>query len=356
MCSSPARLLLLLLAALLLGGCETLGYYAQSAGGQVDLLCRAQDIDSLLHDAHTDESLKARLREVQQMRRFAVGQLDLPDNRSYQRYADVEREALVWSVVAAPALQLSPRQWCYPVIGCASYRGYFSKAAAQAYAASLEDEGFDVAVEPVPAYSTLGWFSDPLPSTVIDWPSADLAGLIFHELAHQRVYARDDTAFNESYASLVEQLGVQRWLAAQDTRQSQARLQDWQRRETYTAQWLALLAETRARLAQVYQADLPPARKLAQKRAEFARLQRDYRALKASWGGYAGFDRWMQRELNNAHLASRQSYTRWLTALRRLLQQVDGDVAVFHRRSEQLAALSLDERARRLRALEAAAE
>jgi len=354
--SRPWRYLLLL-ASLWLGGCESLSYYAQSANGQLQLLNSARDIRELLADPEVADELKERLRRVQQIRQFAVEQLALPDNDSYQRYADVGREALVWSVIAAPRLQLQAHQWCYPVIGCASYRGYFDPHTAHAFAEGLDTEGWDAAVERVPAYSTLGWFDDPLPSTVIDWPEADLAGLVFHELAHQRLYARDDSAFNESYATVVEKEGVRRWLRWRQAQQPGAGgvLERWRLAEQRAEQFRALIGETRARLATLYAGEGPEQFKLGRKAQLFAQLQSDYSLLKQSWDGYSGYDRWMQRDLNNAHLMGLQTYTRWLPALRHLLHGLHGDMQAFHRECEALAEAPFDERQARLRQLQAAA-
>ncbi|MFA9217739.1 MAG: aminopeptidase, partial [Sphingomonadaceae bacterium] len=198
--------------ALLLAGCAQLKYYMQAAQGQYALWSDARPIDDWLGDPSTDPQLKARLEKALLIRRFAVRELGLPDNASYKNYAALSRPFVLWNVVATPELSLRPIQWCFPIAGCVSYRGYYSKDDAQAYASELRTEGNDVQVGGVPAYSTLGWFSDPLLSTFINYSDAELARMVFHELSHQVAYAGDDTMFNESFATAVERIGVQRWL------------------------------------------------------------------------------------------------------------------------------------------------
>ena len=196
-------------AASLLASCSTLNYYSQAAQGQLELLADARPIDDWLADPATNTSLRHRLEAARQIRRFAVQQMGLPDNDSYKNYAALKRQYVLWNVVATPELSLKPLQWCFPVAGCVNYRGYYSKEDAQAYAQELRAGGHDVQVGGVPAYSTLGWFNDPLISTFINYPDAELARLIFHELAHQVVYVAGDSQFNESFASAVEEAGVE---------------------------------------------------------------------------------------------------------------------------------------------------
>jgi len=248
----------------------------------------------------------------------------------------LERQAMVWSVVAAPVDALSPHQWCYPVIGCASYRGYFNEADARAFASELAADGWDVAVEPVPTYSTLGWFDDPLPSTVAAWPLSQIAGLVFHELAHEVLYVPGDTAFNEAYATLVEQEGVRRWLLRRGDPEEQERQQQ---REQRKRDFLALLQATQTSLSDLYAQPLGREQKLSKKAGVFAGLQASYLVLKRRWGGYAGYDRWFDRPLNNAHLVAVSTYHGLMPAMRELLLQADGDLVAFHARCRALAAL-----------------
>lgn len=340
-CVFAARKLAVLAASLLLSGCETLGYYAQAVDGQLDVIDRSRPVAEVIDDPSMDVATVARLRRLPSIRRFAVAELGLPESTSYERYVDLERSAMVWSVVAAPFDSLEPHRWCYPIVGCASYRGYFAEQAAQEYAQKLADGHWDVAVEPVPAYSTLGWFSDPLPSTVASWPIAQIAGLVFHELAHETLYVSGDTAFNEAYATLVEREGARRWLLAHGTPDEQAgnRL-----RFARFDQFVGLLARARFRLEVVYAGSLRGERLAEEKARVFDTLRAEYRVLKAEWRGYAGYDRWMGRSLNNAHIASVNTYYRYLPALQELLSRHAGDMPAFHRACRRLAALQQAER------------
>ena len=328
--------LLLLASILLLGGCASLGYYAQSIRGQIGVMAASRPIEDVVADQRTAEQVRLRLAQLPALRRFATEQLGLSGSDSYTLYADVQREALVWSVVATPVDSLQAHEWCYPFIGCASYRGYFDPQSAHSYAATLAADGWDVAVQPVPAYSTLGWFSDPLPSTVVDWPLPDIAGLVFHELAHQTLYVAGDSAFNEAYATVIEQEGVRRWLQRHgDSRQRCERAQ----RERRRLEFLQLLGRTRQRLESVYASQSARADMLRRKHTAFAALRDEYQLLKQAWGGYSGYDRWFERPLNNAHLAAADTYHALEPAFRALLARVGGDMSAFHAICRQIAAL-----------------
>ena len=351
-----ARSALVVGAALLVGataGCSTVGYYAQAAGGHLSLMNAARPIDDWLADPATPETLKSKLQAARQMRAFASRELGLPDNRSYTAYADLKRPAVVWNVFATPELSINLKTWCYLAFGCAGYRGYFDQAAAQQTAAALREAGYDANVAPVPAYSTLGWTNwlggDPLLNTFIHWTDAELARLIFHELAHQVVYVKDDTVFNESFATAVERVGVQRWLAAHaDAAQRTAYAQGQQRR----ADFLALLLDHRAKLVTAFADDAPAEVKRERKRAVFASLQSGYRALRdGPWGGFAGYDRFFAQELNNAHLAAVGAYNDLVPAFEALLAQQGGDLPRFYAAVRSLAELPRAERDAALRAL-----
>lgn len=298
-----------------------------------------QPIAEMLRDPALDDPLRHKLQQVQAIRHFASNELALPDNGSYLSYAAVDRPALVWSVVATREFSMQPKQWCYLFIGCASYRGYFSRQQAEAYADQLRAVGLDVAIEPVPAYSTLGWFDDPLPSTVIHWPEPRLAGLIFHELAHQQLYVADDSAFNEGFATLVAEVGVERWLDG-----DLAALGWWRKFKQREQEFIGLLLETRDRLSQLYQQSLTVEERRARKQYLFEQLRPRYADLKRAWDGFTGFDHWFDRPLNNAHLASIATYQTWVPAFRELLQQVEGDLPRFYRASEELGALPVGRR------------
>jgi predicted aminopeptidase len=344
-CSAAGRLrragavALLLAAALAAGGCASTGYYAQAVRGHLSLLAAARPIDAWLADPATPAALRERLAIARQMRAFAARELGLPDNRSYTAYADLARPAAVWNVFAAPELSLRLKTWCYPFAGCAAYRGYFDLAAAQRTAGELKAQGYDVNLAPVPAYSTLGWTDwlggDPLLNTFIDWPEADLARLIFHELAHQVLFVRDDTVFNESFATAVEREGVRRWIAQRgDPGLAETFAQSQRRR----ADFLALLLAHRSRLAEVYASGADAEVQRAGKRAVFADLQSAYRRLRQdSWGGFAGYDRFFERELNNAHLGAVGAYNDLVPAFEALLAREGNDLPRFYATVRRLA-------------------
>lgn len=341
------RAALALAAAALLPGCETLGYYAQAVGGQFSLLSLARPVEQWLDEPETPATLRAKLRTALAIREFASRELGLPDNASYRRYADLGRPFAVWNVVAAAEFSTKALQSCFPVAGCVTYRGFFSLDGAERHAERLKQAGSDVHVYGVPAYSTLGWFDDPLLSTFIRYPDTELARLVFHELAHQVVYARDDTPFNESFAVAVEGAGVRRWLAAGGRDAELAGFVEAQRRRR---DFIALIEAARERLDRVYALPLPPEAMRERKRAEFDVLLRDYAALRQGWGGYAGYDRFI-RTPNNALLASMAAYTEHVPAFERMLAAEGGDLTRFYARVRELKALGKNERERRLAAM-----
>ncbi|MCP5313142.1 MAG: aminopeptidase [Chromatiaceae bacterium] len=329
-----------------LSGCSSVAYYAQSARGQAALLSAARPIDQVVGDPRTSAAVRERLSALPELRRFAVSELALPHSGSFRRYAALDREAAVWSLVAAPPDGLQPREWCYPVVGCASYRGYFSHDAALEHAERARRDGWDVAVDPVPAYSTLGWFDDPLPSTVIDWPLADIAGLVFHELAHEALYLAGDSAFNEAYASVVEHEGRRRWL---QSRGDEAQRRQADERDRRRADFLQLLSDTRMQLTALYASSTTDRAALRTGKVRIlGELQQRYRLQKVEWGGYAGYDWWFARPLNNAHFASISTYSDWQPALSAMLRQLGGRMDAFHTACRRLATLPAAVRARYL--------
>lgn len=338
------RIGLLGIAAAVAGGCANLGYYMQAAHGQFALMAQARPIDAWLADPAVEQPLKSRLAKAGQIRRFASAELGLPDNATFTSYADLQRPYVLWNVVAAPALSLTPRQWCFPVAGCVSYRGYYTKEAAQAYAAELRQQNYDVQVSGVPAYSTLGWFADPLLSTFVGYPEAELARLMFHELAHQVVYVPGDTRFNESFAVAVEEYGVERWLAehGDDAMRAGYRAHAARKRD-----FLALLAHTRQALEDNYNSTANAAEKIRRKAEIFSTMQDDYRSLKQRWGGYAGYDRWFAEPLGNAHLALVATYHDLVPGFRALLAQ-ERDMGKFYAAVRDLAGMEAPRRQQRL--------
>ena len=345
----PAIALALVLCAL--SGCSAVEFYWQGIAGQLDLYSRARPIDAVAETA-ADPVLKERLARAQSIRAFASRELALPDNGSYTRYADLGRPFVVWNVFAAPELSLTPRQWCFPVAGCVNYRGYFAEADARAEGARLAAAGDDVHVGGVPAYSTLGYFDDPVLSSFIGYREPDLARLLFHELAHQVVYVKDDTAFNESFAVAVEEAGLDRWLAAQGQRPDAAQLAaDAARSARLQADFRALVRRTRDRLAALYASGLPEAEQRAGKEAAFADMRREHERMKTAAGGAPVFDRWFATGANNAGIAAVSLYADRVPQFRALLAAEGGDLPRFHARVKALAALPRAERDDALRAL-----
>ncbi len=342
-------LLLLILIAPLLCGCGTLRYYSQAVSGHLNLMRRAAPIDEVLAREAIMPALKDKLQAVLRIRDFASRELALPENGSYKRYADLGRPFVAWNVFATPEFSVEPLAYCFPFAGCVGYRGYFSEAGAQAESAALRARGLDAHVGGVPAYSTLGWFDDPVLNTFIHYPEAELARLIFHELAHQQLYVKDDTRFNESFATAVEQAGVDRWLAQFGSDTDRAAYERSQRRKS---EFVALVLRYRSVLEQYYRQDLPPEEKRAGKAQHFAQMERDYAELKRSWDGFAGYDRWFAAKPNNATLASVALYTELVPALRALLAQEGGDMSRFYAAAKKLAALPKEERDARLSASE----
>ena len=330
----------------LTSGCSTLGYYRQSVGGHLALVNAARPVPQWLADASTTPALKERLALSQRIRDYAVAELHLPDNASYRRYADLRRPAAVWNVVAAPELSLKLETWCFPVVGCVGYRGYFDRVEAEAFAAEQRAQGLEANVYPVPAYSTLGalpgdWLADPLLSTFIHFPEGELARLIFHELAHQVAYAGGDTVFNESFATAVERIGGQRWLAERASVAARAEYAEFEGRRR---DFRELTRSYRDRLAALYAAAGPDADKRAAKAALMQRLQADYAALKRErWGGYAGYDGWFARA-NNPAFGVLSAYSELVADFDRLFEREGRDLARFYAAVHRLAALPKDAR------------
>lgn len=319
------RILISLLAPILLSGCETLAYYLQAIGGQVSLMARARPVAELLTDRATPQPLRARLELAREIRDYAVRELKLPDNASYRSYAELDGPYAVWNVVAAPEFSLQPLQSCFPVAGCVSYRGFFGRGDAERYAQGLRAQGYDTYVYGVPAYSTLGRFDDPLLSTFIGYPDADLARLVFHELTHQVAYVKDDSTFNESFAVTVEREGVRRWLAATGRG---AALQDFFAAEEKNRKFAGEMDQARARLNLLYRLRIAPGAMRERKRAEYAALKK---ALEAS-------PRFRDAEPNNALLASFATYTQLVATFEHLLQEEGGDLEKFYLKVKTLAA------------------
>jgi predicted aminopeptidase len=343
------------MAVLLLSGCTSAGYYWQSVSGHLQLLNAAQSVTDVLADPQAPALLKARLALSQRIRSFAATDLMLPDNASYKRYADLRRSAVVWNVVAAPEFSLTLKTWCFAVAGCVGYRGYFNQAEARLTAEQLKSEGLEVSVYGVPAYSTLGkldWLgslgADPLLNTFIAYPEGELARLIFHELAHQVAYAADDTLFNESFATAVERLGAQRWLA---TQASQAAVQEYAALDARRQQFRALTAVTRRELTLIYASNTASVQKnnelLAAKIIAIKTFKNAYAELKKSWGdtpqSTSAYDAWVA-QANNASFGAQAAYDDLVPGFEALFVQQDKDWLRFYAAVRQLAARPQNER------------
>jgi predicted aminopeptidase len=342
-----------LLALLVLAGCADTRYYAQSVAGHMQLMWAARPIDDWLADDASPEPLKQRLRVVQDIRQFAVSELHLPDNASYHRYADLQRRHVVWNVVAAPEYSLTLKTWCFPVAGCVGYRGYFSEENALAEADRLRQQGFEVSVYGVPAYSTLGWMNwlggDPLLSTFIFYPQGEVARLVFHELSHQVVYVPDDTVFNESFATAVERLGATAWLEKKAPPETKTEFLVFDARRV---QFRALTRNARDHLLQVYKENrsVAPDNKAleAMKSKAMGDFRQSYQLLKAGWGGFKGYDRWVA-QANNAAFGAQAAYDDEVPGFEALFVREGRDWLRFYDAVRQLAKRSKEERSQQLK-------
>jgi predicted aminopeptidase len=328
-----------IVALLVLEGC----YYVQAVRGHMDVMHRSRSVTEVLDDPDAPQSLKDRLELVQDARRFSVEDLELPDNESYRSYADLEREFVVWNVLAAPEFSLQAKQWCFPVAGCVAYRGYFAEEAAHREAEKLGGRGYDVAVGGVSAYSTLGRFSDPVLNTMMRWSDTDVIVTLFHELAHQKVYVKNDTQFNESFATAVAEIGIERWFAA---RKEAGLLNIYLERKMLHRQLLQLVEDSKIRLAALYDSDVDESEMRRRKDLVLSQLSRDVNGLLSANGGSA--PSWLGGPLNNARLVSLGLYEGWLAAFRELYKDCNGKLACFYDSARELAELPQDERYARL--------
>ena len=353
------------LALIVIGvsGCQTISFYSQAIKGQVQIFTHEESIDKLVANPGTPERLKQRLELLRSLRTFAGEELKLPVDGHYKKYVDVHRPYVVWNVEAAPEFSLEPKSWWYPMLGRLVYRGYFSKEGANKYATVLRKKGYDVHVGGVGAYSTLGWFKDPILNTFIFDPDPELAEIIFHELGHQRVFARGDTDFNEAFATTVGQEGARRWLLK---RNDQTALEKYAAGQQRTRDFVQLIARTREKLEKLYgderndegklkASKTPPIQDVNELRRRkqqiYSALQTDYQALKKSWDGNNEYDEWFARELNNAKLNSVAAYYDLVPGFERLLQLNGGNLEKFYNEVERLSKMKKKERQQWLRTL-----
>ena len=348
--------------AALITGCSSVGYYRQAAAGQYQIFSCQEPIEKVLARPDTKPELRQKLQLVLDLRQFAESELHLKTGGHYAKCADLGRRYVVWNVYAAPEFSLEPKKWWYPVVGSLKYRGYFSEQAARDYGTNMTREGYDVYVGGVDAYSTLGWFKDPVMNTFINNPTAELAETLFHELAHQRVFAKGDTDFNEAFASAVGEEGARRWLAVHGDAKSRAAYDAELRRKD---QFVAIVMRARERLKKVYGEESghtphtqpwPGSESLViAKRAEKAQVQAqlraDYAALKASWGGDTSYDAWFKRPINNARLNTVATYYHFVPAFQRLLANNGGDLQKFYTEAKTLSGLDMEQRHARMATL-----
>jgi len=330
----------------LTSGCSTLGYYAQSVGGHLALVRAAKPVPEWLTDEQTSAALKERLMLSQRIRDYAISELHEPDNASYRRYADLHRSSVIWNVVAAPELSLRLQTWCFAIVGCVGYRGYYAEADAKAFGDTLRTQGLEVSVYGVPAYSTLGKlpfeaFADPLLNTFINYPEGDLARLIFHELAHQIAFAKGDTVFNESFATAVERIGGARWLAQHASAQAR---EQFAQADARRLDFRALTGRYRDALNTLYESSASEADKRTGKATLMAQLRTDFDAMKRDrWGGYSGYDGWFTRA-NNAAFGVLAAYTELVPNFERLFEREGRDFDRFYTEVKRLATLPEDQR------------
>lgn len=342
----PVRFLLLLFLIHVLSACTTMSYYVQSISGQLEIMRLQQPIDDMLETDAVDEELKTRLRTIKSVRRFASEVLALPDNDSYTRYADIQRPFVVWNVFAAPEFSMELKQWCFPIAGCLVYRGYFNERDARVFADELRAQGYDTYTGGVRAYSTLGWFDDPVLNTFLDYENTRLAGLVFHELAHQQLYVQGDTTFNESFASMVETEGILRWL---ESHGSDDEVRDYLAEKQQRDAVRRLVSGARRQLAVLYESELTESERRTAKRKIQDDLRAAYDRLKQSWGkSVLTYDAWFASELNNAQLAAMATYQAYVPLFQQLLRFAENDFQLFYTLAEAAAKVPVAERPGRL--------
>ena len=323
--------------------CESVHYYNQAIQGQYSILDERQPISEIMADPESPAILRERLAHILSVRQFAENELQLPVKNHYLTYVDLKRPYVVWNVFAAPEFSLKPKTWCYPVVGCAAYRGYFTEENARQYANGLISQGYEVYVAGVTAYSTLGWFDDPVLSTFMRYSEDQSAALIFHELAHQILYVKGDTVFNESFATAVEQEGLKRW---QEEIQASHLFRDYLRNYRRQKQFIHLIMDYRRILEALYQSDASTLDKRGQKTSIFSELRDEFDRLKTKQNGLSAYDDWMNYSLNNAKIASVAAYHDFVPAFQKMLVVKDGNLNQFYKACRELAQKTKDERHR----------
>lgn len=334
------RFTALILFSALSNGCSTVSWYSQSIWGHIEIMNSQQPIDELLEQNDIYPALRTQLVKVQQIRQYATSSLRLPNNNSYTEYADIGRPYVVWNIVATPALSLKPETWCYPIVGCASYRGYYKLESAQKHKAELVAQGLDVYIGRVPAYSTLGWFDDPVLNTFIYWNDYQLAGLIFHELSHQILYIKDDTAFNESFARAVQEIGIQQWLKEVGPEQ----IPQWQAHRNARSIVTQFKADIQQQLRELYQSSLTDADKLKQKNLIFSGILPAFDELATRHPEIKPWRNWFVEANSNAWFTASYSYEQYLPAFLQLYIENNNNWPAFYAAVKKLARLEKADR------------
>ncbi|MGD9043246.1 MAG: aminopeptidase [Desulfobacterales bacterium] len=338
-----AKILLILLCAAASLQCQSVSYYGQAINGHAEIMRSREPISDLIDNPDTPAQLRKKLIFVQSVREFAKSQLHLPVNDHYLSYVELNRPYVVWNVFAAPEFSLTPETWCFPVVGCVAYRGYFSEQDARRFGDSLKQEGFDVFIGGAIAYSTLGWFDDPVLSTFLNLSAPETAALIFHELAHSILYIQDDTAFNESFATAVEQEGLRRW---QSSANDPKGYENWLLKRQWRQRFIGLVSKYRTKLQDLYQGNLPLPEKRNQKAFLFNQMRSEFLDLKSDYRAMAAYDAWFRKPLNNAQLISVSTYHNWVPAFHKILAASGGGLEEFYQRCRELAKKDKAERQR----------
>lgn len=320
-----------------LTSCSHIEYYTQAMIGHFKIVTQKSPIQDVIKQETIPTKTTKKLSKVLNIKKFATQELGLPDNGSYTHYVDLNRPYVVWNVVATPELSISPKTWCFLIAGCVNYRGYFSREKAEHFATTLREQGYDVAINGVRAYSTLGWFEDPVLNTMLHFTDAELAGIIFHELSHQLIYVSDDSMFNESFATVVEEEGTRRWL---ESIGHTAEIFKHETKKRHHQEFIRLIANYRDLLTKTYATKKSENWKKSQKKAIFKKLKEEYRALKITWKGDKRYDNWFLLQLNNAHIASIGTYYNHVPALENLLKMHDYDLRSFYNAVEKIATTS----------------
>lgn len=332
-------------------GCSSVGYYSQAVNGHLKLMRARKPIDDVIANEATSPELREKLQTLVDARQFAVDELGLPDNDSYSSFVETGRTAVTWNVVAATEFSVNPKTWCFPVAGCVSYRGYFDRADADEYAAQLAGESYDVTVGGASAYSTLGWFDDPVLDTMLRGNDTRYIGTLFHELAHQTLYVKDDSNFNEAYATFVEQIGLRKWL---EERGEPERISEYEASQKRIEDFVNLLNATRNNLQATYAKDVDEQTMRGEKAAVFDNMRAEYETLKVSWGGFSGYDNWFKRDINNARLVAVSTYRRYVPAFYAMYLEAGEDLQRFYEIAKIAADLPAHERREHLDAYLAA--